>query len=69
MLLGLEEVLSLEMRSYQPTVSCGESFGPPPENCMDIISIMPIGTAKRRFGRHGTPGIDVPLSVVLHSGA
>ena len=30
---------------------------------------MPIGTSKRRFGRRGTPGIDVPLGIVLHSGA
>lgn len=65
--LGVEGVLSLEMRSYQPSIACGEPFGPPPQNCIDIIRIMPTGTGKRRFGRRGTPGIDVPLGIYLHS--
>lgn len=67
--LGVEEVLALEMRSYRPTVSCEDPLGPPPENCFDIINIIPTGEHKRRFGRRGTPGIDVPLGIVLQSGA
>lgn len=60
----------MTIQQYAPNVQCSNPPRNPPdfEGCQGVIATIPAGLQVQKFGKRGTPGIDVALTAGFATG-
>lgn len=60
----------MTIQQYTTNVQCSNPSGNPPDfgSCQSVMATIPAGLQVQKFGKRGTPGIDVALTAGFATG-